>query len=248
VVGFNGNTGILLMDKDGNYFNKCSAYSSIPFKIMRSGYRNLQAASMASITLMKNPIKITNTGNQTGMLDQDVLKYNGSGTNPRILNASAVVYNDYWKPQSENNLPYYPDPATSGAVDGQGNPKYPYAVRVNPYLWNIKGDWRAQESYAYLTSRNAATTSVNNPRSEGFFARFTPFYVWSNGLWTIDMEKWKSASSITLYSPYGTELENKDALNRYSAAQYGYNYTLPMAVASNSKYSQMGFEGFEECV
>ncbi|HRB72193.1 MAG TPA: hypothetical protein PK776_10145 [Flavobacterium sp.] len=246
VVGFNGNTGILLMDKDGNYFNKCSAYSSIPFKIMRSGYRNLQAASMASITLMKNPIKITNTGNQTGMLDQDVLKYNGSGTNPRILNASAVVYNDYWKPQSENNLPYYPDPATSGAVDGQGNPKYPYAVRVNPYLWNIKGDWRAQESYAYLTSRNTATTSVNNPRSEGFFARFTPFYVWSNGLWTIDMEKWKSASSITLYSPYGTELENKDALNRYSAAQYGYNYTLPMAVASNSKYSQMGFEGFEE--
>ncbi|THF49200.1 hypothetical protein E6C50_13240 [Flavobacterium supellecticarium] len=250
VVGFasnNGSTGILLMDKDGNYFNKCSAYSSIPFKIMRSGYRNLQAASMASITLMKNPITITDAGNQIGFLDQSVLQYDGtSGTNPRILNASAVVYNDYWKPQSEHNLPYYPDPATSGAVDGQGNPNYPYAVRVNPYLWNIKGDWRAQESYAYLTSRNAATTSVNNPRNEGFFAKFVPFYIYANGLWTANTTNWKSASSITLYSPYGTELENKDALNRYSAAQYGYNYTLPMAVASNSKYSEMGFDGFEE--
>jgi len=248
VVGFSPtNKGILLMDKDGNYFNKCSTYSSIPFKIMRSGYRNLQAASMASITLMKNPITITDAGNQIGFLDQSVLEYNGSsGTNPRILNASAVVYNDYWKPQSEHNLPYYPDPATSASVDDLGNPNYPYAVRVNPYLWNIKGDWRAQESYAYLTSRNAATTSVNNPRNEGFFAKFVPFYILANGLWTKNTTNWKNASSITLYSPYGTELENKDALNRHSAAQYGYNYTLPMAVASNSKYSEMGFDGFEE--
>jgi hypothetical protein len=51
---------------------------------------------------------------------------------------------------------------------------------------------------------------------------------------------------VTKYSPYGAELENKDALNRYSAAQYGYAYKLPMAVASNSKYQQIGFEGFEE--
>ncbi|WP_177731370.1 hypothetical protein [Flavobacterium inviolabile] len=250
VIGFKSDkSGILLMDKDGNYFNKCEDYVEIPFKIVRSGYRNLQAASMASVTLMKNPVKITDAVNQTGILDQDILTYSGSATaNPRILNASAVVYNDYWKPQSENNLPYYPEPTANpnSPIDAQGNPNYPYAVRVNPYLWNIKGDWKTEKSYAYLTSRNASATTVNNPRNEGFFAKFTPFYIVTNGLWSVNTANWTSASSITLYSPYGTELENKDALNRYSAAQYGYNYTLPMAIASNSKYSEMGFEGFEE--
>ncbi|NJM80058.1 MAG: hypothetical protein HC854_11370, partial [Flavobacterium sp.] len=114
------------------------------------------------------------------------------------------------------------------------------------YLWNIKGDYRAQESYAYLTGRNSGNGIINNPRNEGFFTSFSPFYDVNNGIWNTNKTNWTSASSITKYSPYGAELENKDALNRYSAAQYGYQYTLPMAVASNAKYSQMGFEGFEE--
>jgi len=56
---------------------------------------------------------------------------------------------------------------------------------------------------------------------------------------------WTFASEVTQYSPYGAELENKDALNRYSAAQYSYNKTLPIAVASNSEYREIGFDGFE---
>lgn len=51
---------------------------------------------------------------------------------------------------------------------------------------------------------------------------------------------------MTQYSPFGAELENKDALNRYSSAQYGYNFTLPTAVASNSKYGHMGGDNFED--
>ena len=41
-------------------------------------------------------------------------------------------------------------------------------------------------------------------------------------------------------------MENKDALERHSAAQYGYNNTFPMAVGANTKYSEMGFDGFED--
>lgn len=48
------------------------------------------------------------------------------------------------------------------------------------------------------------------------------------------------------HNPFGIELENKDALNRYSAAQYGYNNTLPMSVSSNSMYREIGFDGFED--
>jgi len=65
---------------------------------------------------------------------------------------------------------------------------------------------------------------------------------------TTNINRWTFASAVTQYSPYGAELENKDALNRYSSAQYGYNYTLPTAVSSNSQYRSMGFDGFEDYV
>nr|WP_294922378.1 hypothetical protein [uncultured Flavobacterium sp.] len=264
VVGFNaGNTGVLLMDRNGVYINKCEDLNSFNFKIVRSGYRNMQSASMASITSMINPIK-------NGKLDQESFRFTANSSfNPRIINASAVVYKDYWNTQTESNLPYYPeynqssvvskiDPVTGLTVITNdpnwilpsGGVKYPNDVKVNPYLWNIKGNWRAEKSYAYLTGRNSAQGQYNNPRREGFFASFNPFYVLDTTalipVWKIDEANWTYASSVTKYSPYGAELENKDALDRYSAAQYGYVYKLPMAVASNSKYKQIGYEGFEE--
>ena len=48
------------------------------------------------------------------------------------------------------------------------------------------------------------------------------------------------------FLPFGFEMENVDALNRYSAAQYGYNQSFPMAVGANMKYTEIGFDGFED--
>lgn len=245
VVGFNADkSGVLLMDRNGVYINKCEDLNSIRFKITRSGYRNMQSATMASVTSMINPIK-------NGKLDQDSFLFNASSSfNPRIINASAVVYKDYWNTQLESNLPYYPD-YNSNWIMPSGDVKYPNDVKVNPYLWNIKGNWRAEKSYAYLTGRNSSVgQGQKNRRNEGFFTSFNPFYILDTNpsipVWTVDDTNWTYASSVTKYSPYGAELENKDALERYSAAQYGYAYKLPMAVASNSKYQQIGYEGFEE--
>lgn len=248
VVGFNtGKSGVLLMDRNGVYINKCEDLTTFNFKIVRSGYKNMQSASMASITSMINPIK-------NGKLDQDSFQFDASSSfNPRIVNASAVVYKDYWNTQTESNLPYYPEynfNSSQNWILSTGDVKYPNDVKVNPYLWNIKGNWRAEKSYAYLTGRNSANGQYNNSRNEGFFTSFNSFYRLdrSSGIpvWRVNNANWTYASSVTKYSPYGAELENKDALERYSAAQYGYAYKLPMAVASNSKYQQMGFEGFEE--
>ncbi len=264
IVGFNSDkTGVLLMDRNGSYINKCEDLNNFNFKIVRSGYKNMQSASMASITSMINPIK-------NGKLDQDSFQFNASSSfNPRIINANAVVYKDYWNTQLESILPYYPnynssnvvshkDPNTGNiiidkdlnSISSSGDIKYPNDVKVNPYLWNIKGNWRAEKSYAYLTGRNSRRGDSNNPRNEGFFTSFNPFYKLDRSaaipVWKIDETNWTYASSVSQYSPYGAELENKDALDRYSAAQYGYGYKLPMAVASNAKYKQIGYEGFEE--
>ena len=42
------------------------------------------------------------------------------------------------------------------------------------------------------------------------------------------------------------DLENKDALDLYSSALYGYQHSVPIAVASNSRFKQIAFDPFED--
>ena len=249
VVGFSSdNKGLLLMDSYGEYIDNCGDNTkSYSFTIVRSGYRNLQNASMASITLMKNPIDSDNDGNLEAYIYH--IDYNAdAGINgSRVINASAVEYNDFWKPQNEWKpgrvagiypTPVGQDPETSGEI------LHPFKIGYNPYVWNVKGDWRANKSYAFLTGRESSALSTRN---KGYYKQFSTFYKRAGGgIWHIDPQGWTSASTINKYSPYGLELENEDALHRFSSAQYGYNNTLPMAVASNARYNEIGFEGFEE--
>ncbi len=258
VVGVSS-AGIKLMDAKSNMGNTLDLQGTIDFKVIRSGYRNQQMASMASITLMKSPIK-DNDGNYLERLSNSSFEQSATGsteTNLRIVNASAVKYDDFWNCQCENGLPFLPRSVNS-SEDLEGTPIENYGF--NPYLYNAKGEWRAKKSYAYLTERTEVVdgnTSKVNTRKEGYFKDFIPYYNLveqspNNYRWeqTVDAEldtnKWTFASQVTQYSPYGAELENKDALDRYSAAQYGYNYTLPTAVASNSKYQDMGVDNFED--
>ena len=225
-----GNNKLTLINRDGTIFNECGEdTNNIKIKIIRSNHRNLQSASMASVTNMVNPIDTNNDG-YTNHITNDVFNANN-----RIINASAVEYNDFWRPQRESNLASYPLNTSTGIVE------YP-SFSTNPYINNIKGDWRAVKSYAYLTGR----TNSGSTRNDGFFETFSPFYQLNGTNWLKDNTNWTYASEVTKYSPFGAELENKDALQRYSAAQYGYNYTLPTAVASNSEYREMGFDGFED--
>jgi hypothetical protein len=209
------------------------------FRIIRSGNRNQQMASMASITLMKNPLTSTS-------INHNLLAYlvpDSVTDDPKIINASAVQYSEDWASQCENNLPN-----RSGLKITTNSSSSPIVTSVNPYLYNLLGNWRAIKSFAYLTGRNNDNNA--NTRITGFYKNFIPFYKKTSSLpesnWVIDNTKWTFASEVTQYSPYGMELENKDALNRYSSAQYGYNYNLPSAVASNSRYQEMGFDGFED--
>ncbi|WNM19470.1 hypothetical protein [Flavobacterium capsici] len=230
---------IRLMNKEGEVINSSNQPSDLTFKIVRSGNRNLQTASMASVTLMVNPIDPEDNGsvNYGSYIDDSTVSYNiGSSEDIRVINSSAIEYSDIWSSQCENDLP-----DSYGYFNGD-----PRTTKANPYLYNTKGDWRPIKSYAYLTGRNNFETE--NRRKSGYYNKFNPFYKKQdmNHPWTIDSTNWTFASRVTMYSPYGAELENKDALNRYSSAQYGYNYTLPVAVTSNAHYREIGFDGFED--
>lgn len=242
VNGYNtAKTHIELMNRDGEIITSSNLPTNLNFKVVRSGNRNQQMTSMASVTSMTNPIDLDDLGGLPDNITDNTFGYlTGSfGTqSKKVVNASAIEYSDYWRSQCENGLPN-----ENGFIDGITT-----NTAVNPYIYNIKGDWRPIRSHAYLTGRNNFET--NNRRKTGFFANFSPFYRLDNQTkkWSINNDKWTSASEITKYNPYGVELENKDALKRYSSAQYGYEYKLPVAVASNSMYNEMGFDGFEDYV
>lgn len=235
VNGYNSNTNktqVQLINRNGDIINQSNLPNSLNFKIVRSGYRNQQMASMASVTSMINPIDKNNDKILENITDATFGYTSGSLMDRKVINASAVEYSDVWNSQCENDLPN-----ETGLINSLGLP-------VNPFLFNSRGNWRAVKSYAYLTGRNNFVTV--NRRKAGYFTKFNPFYKLNSNEWVKDTLGWTFASQVTKYSPYGVELENKDALNRYSSAQYGYNYTLPVAVASNAKYNEIGFDGFED--
>ncbi len=216
------------------------------FKIIRSGHRNLPLASMASVISMKNPI-----GNGTTAIDGNTFDTDDWDKN-RIVNASAAEYNNQWPAQCECQLPPMQFDEVTGELVFDYNNE---ATSYNPYIYNILGDWRTNRAFAYLTGRNFADNPT--PRNTGFFANFKPLYQFNGTHWYLDdtriatpgisaQQKWTFASQVSQYSPYGLELENKDALNRYSSAVYGYNHHLPIAVGSNSQYKELGYDGFED--
>ena len=61
-----------------------------------------------------------------------------------------------------------------------------------------------------------------------------------------DDKNWVVARTVTKWSPWGYELENKDAIGNYTAAMYGYNNQLPVALAQNARQHEVLSDGFED--
>jgi hypothetical protein len=132
----------------------------------------------------------------------------------------------------------------------------PYSYNINPYKTGIRGNWRKVKDYAFSGDRKYQSTKVL-PKKDGIYdgTQYTNF--WKKESTKIPAtgsyygadktnNKWVWTNEVTLYSPYGPELENRNALNIYSSAIYGFRHTLPLAVASNAKYKQIGYESFED--
>lgn len=123
------------------------------------------------------------------------------------------------------------------------------AVRnLNPFANGQRGLWRGEGSFALIKDRKGPQ---DDNRHYG-----TPIDMKEDG--TFDLEAfnwqvhngpaWVKASAITEYSPYGSAIENKDALNRYTTGLFGYNGELSTAVGANMKHREMAFTSFEEDV
>lgn len=152
-----------------------------------------------------------------------------SGNYSDVLQASAIEFTNAWQTNCE-------------CFTGEEE-----FTTTNPYVLGIKGYWKPTKSFLHLTDRTQTDRNENsNTRNDGVFGSFNPFYaVDAAGNWNTNYANWTYTSEVTQFSPHGQEIENRDALGRYSAAKFGYRQTLATAVGANTKYSEMGFEGFE---
>jgi len=120
----------------------------------------------------------------------------------------------------------------------------------NPYAQGVLGSWRPQANYVYYYSRSPSLASTtSNIWNTGVFNHFTPAWTGSGIPWSlsgVSDSNWVWTSKVTKYDQKGNEVEDIDALDRYSSALYGYVSSLPVAVASNAKYKDIAFDGFED--
>jgi hypothetical protein len=194
------------------------------FRVIRSGRRNQLTASVGQMVSLRNPL-VWNSG--TGKFELSV------SAATEIINASAIEFGEKWKTVCKCGV----EPADA----------------YNPYLKGIRGNWRPVKPYVFLTGRQQTRQNNNvNIRKDGTYTSYVPYWtvpVGSSVEWVKNTNPgsgWQHSSEVSIYSPYGFELENKDALGRYSAAVYGYNNSLPKQVTANSKYYQTAFDGFED--
>jgi len=125
---------------------------------------------------------------------------------------------------------------------------------VNPYIHGILGNWRAHKSWVFQGERNKNSTAAEeNLRHDGYLPAYKPFWTYNGLLWgqnaSVDPQEynnWNWTNEMTVYSPYGFDLENVNTLNIFSAAVYGFKNMLATGIASNAKNKEIGFDSFED--
>jgi PKD repeat protein len=136
----------------------------------------------------------------------------------KVISASAVTFSDVW-PLAHDNA-------------ALGN--------KSSYLNGTQGVWRNNASYAYDVPRQQSTPT--NISTDGTFTLNQ--FDWNTANFNV-VPDWIQANSMTEYSPYSFELENRDVLGVYSSALYDYGGQLPTANGVNMRHAEMGFTSFE---
>lgn len=242
------NPPFIFIDADGKPYTRANTN----FRIIRSGKRNLLGAHLQAITnMLVSPI--AGSGNNRSL----VIDYNHN-----VVNASAIEYKEKWQTDPDE-LKGFLKAATTCDDDQPScevnNPDFYWEKSINPYRKGLLGNFRPYRNFVYYGNRaeqditnssTPSTLSTNLPKN-GFFDNAFNLY-WSYGTTnslTPDVSansKWVFQSRTTRENDRGMELENVDALNIYTAAQYGFNKTLPVAITNNAAYGQAVYEGFED--
>lgn len=223
---------LLFVDERGRPFTR----SNVNLRIIRSGRRNMLDAMAASFTSMTDPLT-------SGKLH--------AGINSKVVNASAVEFREKWIVDNDViqrvKWALGPDCVYREIEDSTGN----LESAVNPYRKGLLGNfrpWRSMVFYGDRTESDAAvkTTRIND---NGYLANFKLYWDFNAQAKLIPdtlSSQWVWNSKLNRVNAKGLETETVDALGIYTAAQYGYGKSIPVAIASNSRSQEMFADGFED--
>ncbi len=125
-----------------------------------------------------------------------------------------------------------------------------YGIGVtNPYVAGTRGNWYADTSWSYLTTRVRSTNVTapqTNVRHDGVFASYSPFWRYQNAQWQADRTGWQWVEEVSKKDVNGLTAETKDVLERFSSLMTGYRNRLVVAVANNARNNEVLYEGFED--
>ncbi|WP_439697094.1 hypothetical protein ACFGVS_01030 [Mucilaginibacter sp. AW1-7] len=156
------------------------------------------------------------------------------------------------------NLVNNPDLQSFRTVNGVKTYRFTYRRFTNPYIGGYLGNWRAYQSKVFQQSRYSSSLPEKgvDVKSGGYIQNFASYWFYGDITkgetpgWQSNQAgnraRWVTANTVTSYDKFGQQLENKDALNRYSAAKFIFNGELPAAVASNAMNREIYTGSFED--
>ncbi len=126
----------------------------------------------------------------------------------------------------------------------------------NPYVTGVLGNWRVKKQMQFDTKRVNIKGNVLDPtgtdlRNSGHFEAFTAYWFWNTGQgrWQenpTNEPQWQWTTTVSKFNKKGHEIENFDALDRYTSALYGYLQSIPIATSANARYREIAYDGFED--
>lgn len=199
--------------------------------IVESGYNNLNFLTTGE----KVAGVIESNGNVITSLDDIVKKSQYTNfTFSNILNVSAIVYDDLWT---------VPDHCRGEVSLRSGD-------NSNLFRRGVMGKYRPWKTFVINANRENSNSSTINygTRKDGYLSSNvnTSFDLSDLNNLEINNPDWVKASEVISYDPNGNVIEQKDALGLFSSMYFGYGRKLPVAIASNAKRSEIGFDSFEE--
>ncbi len=135
------------------------------------------------------------------------------------------------------------------------------SILYNPYIYGHLGNWRNKASYVFHSERthpkgDPGLNGSTQIRNAGAFTSMVPLWQpamysqFGQSLWgmtgTNSTDKWVKATEVGAFNSKGYSIEEKNALNQYSSVLMGYLDSRPVAVASNSRFSELAYDGFED--
>jgi len=236
------------MSENGIYWSDTGMFHAVNVKVIRSGRRNNLDKNVQQTVFTMNPYKNNVSDLFTPYLTTiyDPIPFNN------LLSASVTTYTQTataYKSDSSGINKFF----VSSSAGSSGN----YYNNLNNYVLGLKGNYRMLAEYTPQYQRSYAN---NHSRTDGVFPLAQRLWTFSSGTTTGACSennnvlffnnpytsRWKNMHTVTKYDVNGNAIEELDAIGNYSAAQYGYNKLLPVAVASNVNQEGFVFDGFED--